>query len=434
LGLEDQFAGTTARLESHARAAADLAARLPDPSDVVLVKGISTYAVTGAPHTKRCGDIDLVCADAGTLLAALADLGYRRTRESFLHEVGEFTQGTTEIDVHGFYPVYGYGAALRDANLDPSVHPGRWDQNRNEMTLCRIGHDDLRMAARLGALHERVFVPDASMLAIMLCAHMFMNFTNMWSISHREKPYVKLAELADLTDLVASDSFDADRFRSLVGQFDASDAVEWAGWASIVLLGSNPLPGPTATAVHVADRRFPRCLWWHFWASLPVDPDSLVQTDWYDMADMVAALGGNAVDVVAGVPSQISIDELCRVIHLGPVGRPLLWRLSAFRSGDCLEVAITLPLGPEPIERIRVDFGCLASEWATSLSVQTGSDTSLETIDDGHRRISFRFPWDRLSRSMTVTGELALLVGRAILDDGGAIVASDLAPLTLRFA
>jgi hypothetical protein len=430
-GLEDQLASINARLESHVQASAEIAGRLPDPSDVVLVKGISVFAVTGAPHTKRCGDIDLVCADADRLLAVLADLGYRRTRQPFLHEVGEFTSGMTEIDVHAYYPVYGYGGALRDADLDPAAHPGRWNQDRNEMALARIEHGDIRATARLGALPAGVFVPDASILAIMLSAHMFMNFTNMWSISHRPKPYVRLAELSDLTDLAASDSFDAGRFRSLVDRYGAGDAVAWARWASLVLLESDPLPGPAVTA---ADHRFPRCLWWQFWACLPIDSDSLVRTDWYDMAGTVAALDGNPVTVTAGAPTQVSVGELSRVLQLVPAARPASWELSIARSGDRLEVAIKLPLSPEPGERIRVDFGCLASEWATGLINPNGSDAPVETIAEGHRRVSFLFPWDWLARGMAVSGDLALLVGRASLNDSDTIVAGDLVPLLLRFA
>ncbi|MFE4692124.1 nucleotidyltransferase family protein [Streptomyces sp. NPDC056749] len=389
---------TVALAEAHMREVDRIVAALGEQPPPVLVKGIATGLLTGKKHLLRCGDIDLVCADGGPLIETLTRLGYERTRAPFLHELGEYTREGVEIDVHAYLPVPGYGA-VRDADLTPAGHASTWYQPRRAPALHAIRHGRLADGGTVAV--ARVTVPDPCLLAIVLCAHAFLNFTNMWSLSHRAKPYVKLAELADLHALVQHEAFDTRRFLALVEDLDAWDAVSWAGWASTVLLGSNPLPVPAGTGP------FPRCLWWDFWAQLPVDEEALLLPDWFDLA-AVTPLLGNRIELDTGRPTPP-------------------WTVEVRRDDDRVTVTVGLPDRTDAAtERGRVDFGTRGTEWVLSgglLSAVGGHDTC-ELLSGRRVRLRYRVPG--------AGGEV--LVGVAEQDASGWMLSAVLCPATWRSA
>ncbi len=56
-----------------------------------------------------------------------------------------------------------------------------------------------------------IVVADANMMILIICSHSFMNYTNIWSISHREKSYIKLGELWDIFDLIKHPSYSEEK-------------------------------------------------------------------------------------------------------------------------------------------------------------------------------------------------------------------------------
>lgn len=386
-GLDD---ANRRKAEAHTAAAAEITA-IEAVGNPVLVKGVSTNLATGLAYTLRCGDIDMVVPDAAAATDVVLGLGYERTREPFMHEVGEFTRGTTEIDLHAYFPVHSYTGMDPDI-LDAAAHPGVWVQPGFRLSMRPISWamlDAYRVDRAVAG--GRVSVPGADLLAIILSAHGFMNFTNVWSISHREKPYVRLGELADLRDLVADARFCPDRFARLVHDLDATDAVEWASWAYETLIGPSPLPRTTRAT-------YPRCLWWGWWANLPLATGSWLRPDWYDMAQVTRDLGANLVPLTGGQSALLRLDDagalprqlrLTQNAALGPVAL-------RFSDGGST-VIVVLPERPAAhIERVRVDFGSVASEcrltgerpdWSA-----TGShlEADLATVD-GHRELTLRF-------------------------------------------
>ncbi|MBQ0828095.1 nucleotidyltransferase family protein [Streptomyces tagetis] len=383
---------TLALAEAHIRAVDRIVADLGEQTPPVVVKGIATGLLTGERHLLRCGDIDLVCADGGPLIETLTRLGYERTRAPFLHELGEFTREGVEIDVHAYLPVPGYGA-VRHADLTPPEPPKTWYQPRRVPSMNPIRHGRLVDGGTVTV--GRVSVPDPCLLAIVLCGHAFLNFTNMWSLSHRAKPYVKLAELADLRALVRHEAFDTKRFLKLVADLDAWDAVGWAGWASTVLLGRNPLPVPAGTGP------FPRCLWWDFWARLPVDEETLLLPYWFNPATVIPLL-----------PSRIELDT----------GRPTPpWTVEIRHDGGQATVVVGLPERTRAAtERGRVDFGTGGTEWTLSDGRLTavGSHVACDLLAGRRIRLRYRVPG----------GEM--LVGVAEQDASGALLSALLLPVT----
>jgi hypothetical protein len=446
--LREMHSKTTARIIENASAFREFSARLPPSARVVIIKGMSTYVLSRQAHTMRCGDLDVFSNDSAALSKALKKLGYRQTRGPFLYELGEYTRGAVEIDLHEYFPVYSYPSSLSSADLRPEHHPAAWQQSY-QLQQHEISYDDLSVGAIRSAARETegVTVPDPNMLALILCSHAFLNYTNVWSISHRDNAYVRLGEMADLFDLAAHPSFSRARFLQLVGRFGANDAVEWAACVAASLFGRNPLPVHVAVRLGDAlpDARFPRCLWWSFWLDLRSGTDELLRRQWLDMRSLVTQLGGNTLRAVGGRTGRHSTVgaqgtmPLSRFITQAADETPIPFDLEVSRSERGLRLELEVLTRPKgDANRIRVDYGHTASEWIHSLGdtrpsvVGAPATVSFEERDDGYG-LAWEFPWELLGESVSSEREISLLVGVAGHSQRDGLTASTLVPLSVRF-
>lgn len=423
-GLADLDLANRRQAAANLSAAAQITA-IEEAGDPVMIKGLSTSLVTGLAHTLRCGDIDLVTRDGEAATNVLRRLDYQRSRAPFMHEVGEFTRGDTEVDLQSYFPVHSYTGLDRGA-LDPDAHPGVWVQP----AYCpAVGSIDWAVLARHRLDHRlpdggRVYIPRPELLAIVLCAHAFMNFINVWSISHREKPYVRLGELADLGDLTKDPRFDREVFARLVQDLNAADAVGWAAWAFESLIGPIDLPA-TYGAEH------PRCLWWSWWANVPVAQGSWLRPDWYDMGQVTRTLGSNPVTLTGGRSGELDLNDrgaLPRQLRLAQDAGA--WPVSARFDDGGASITLTLPDRPvTPVERVRIDFGSVASEVTlTTVAPSCRTAGSHLTVDLGH---------DRGRRALRVCFDpcrvgASLLIGIAAAAADGQPTSGVLVPIDLR--
>ena len=442
--LRDMQETTLARIRAQRARLEDIVAEC-QPHEVVVIKGMSTYVLVAEPHTARCGDVDIVCAEPDMVVRALRRLGYRQTRAPFLHEIGEYSRGDVEVDVHAYFPVWSYSESLRRADLDPAHHPGRWCQD-HAMLERPIRYPDLasRGLQPIPSAAAGMFVPDPALLSVILCAHAFMNYTNMWSISHRSNPCIRLGEIADLVDLARHPAFRARDFRRLVSRFGADDAVRWVEHVASALLGATPWPTPGAAAVDgIADAGFPRCLWWNFWARVPFDPDVLVQPRWLPMDALVERLGGNPLVLVDGRTGRhgtaaITSDKRFHRIITQGTGAPIPLALEVRTTDAGLE--LTLEVLAEPGgggDGIRVDFGDVATEWTRASAdadpVVTGARprAALGRRHPGYR-LDVVYDWSLLRRSAAGPRAVPMLVGVAHRSRRNDVIASTLVPIQLR--
>lgn len=447
--LRDLHAQIRSRVIENASAVRELLGRLQPPAGVVIIKGMSTYALVKQDHTMRCGDVDMLTNDSHAVITALKDLGYQQTRAPFLYELGEYTKGGVECDVHQYFPVYSYSPSLAGADLLPGHHPGVWQQCY-QLQLHKISYDDLSSEAILSDDLETkgVRVPDPNILAIILCSHAFLNYTNLWSISHREKAYVRLGEIADLFDLSCHPAFNSARFSQLVSRFGAHDAVAWAACVAASLFGKNPLPihVPVRLSDELPEGRFPRCLWWNFWIDLrPSRPDEFLIRWWLDMASVVRDTGANTLLAVNGRTDRHSTVSMQAMLPLrrfitqttDRVPVPLDLEVSRSERG----IRLSLQFTKETCEaaRVRVDFGNSASEWVQSLGNSSPSLIGTRaTVSFAERsmgcELAWEFPWDVLKGPPASTDrEISLLVGIAKYSKRRGLFASTLVPLNVCF-
>lgn len=349
----------------------EVCAATGDKDHLVVLKGMSTYQLTGSARCARTGDVDVVAPPALDLPQVLLSLGYVQTRDAFLHEIGEFTKGEIEIDLHSHFPVYAYPQDLAGVNLRPEANLGRWNQ-RARFQERRITLDYFLATARNGAAPggSGVRVAGPELLAIILASHAFMNFTNVWSISHREKPYVRLGELTDIQDLLALPTFNHDLFGQLIGELGATDAMRWATSTCQALLGRASMEAarhgiPTSTV---------RCLWWDLWADVPVPTQQMVASNWLEMSSLVGDLGANVVETnkwfaTAGLDPK---HTLTRVLATSPVATDFAVQLDPDSGPPSILIKLNLPAAAHDF-RIRVDFGNWAVEWKRSCA--NGAET-----------------------------------------------------------
>jgi hypothetical protein len=269
----------------------------------------------------------------------------------------------------------------------------------------------------------------------------------MWSISHREKAYVRLGEIADLFDLSRHPAFNSARFSQLVSRFGAHDAVEWAACVAGSLFGKNPLPidVPVRLSDELPEGRFPRCLWWNFWVDLrPSVPDEFLNRWWLDMASVVRDTGANTLLAVNGrtdrhstVSTQARLP-LRRFITQTTGGVPVPLDLEVSRSERGIRLSLQFTNETFEAARVRVDFGNSASEWVQSLENSSvslvGTPATVSFTENGKEcELTWEFPWEVLNGPVATDREVSLLVGIAKYSERRGLFASTLVPLNVRF-
>jgi hypothetical protein len=443
-GLERLHRQTSSAVSENINAYLGLKRHLSDSVEIVLIKGIATYVICGQAETKRAGDIDLLSNNPAEVIKTLLHMGYIRTRSPFMHEMGEYTKGAVEFDIHDHFPVYRYSEALLDADLWPQHSEAIWYQNY-ELKLNEIRFGDFETFALRGdrVKVSDILVPDPTLLAIVICAHSFMNYTNLWSISHRPKAYVRLGEIADLATLAAHPFFDHKRFLRYMDHFGAQDAVEWAASVAVSVLGKNPLPIPVSLSFGdpLPAARFPRCLWWNCWASLFSDPDDLLRTQWLSMDWLLGQIGENRVSLRDGriaacaTIQSTTAQTLSRLITLPP--QPVQMLLHFEVSDKGLVIALRFLAGSEDnVRRVRVDFGSVASEWIigprnSSLALVGYNARSWLTYGDRGLELRMEFSWSKFGLSVSTARTVALLIGAASYSGQQHLTACTLIPLVI---
>ena len=326
------------------------------PDFGVVIKGFSAYLLTGDPATLRCGDIDVIVADSAPVIEYLFKCGFRQTRQPFLHEIGEFSRDGIEFDLQWGFPICRYPDRLNDGSEGQARASGLMANEYIDAGFIRVNSETVALGA------GRIRVPTVELAVLIAASHAFMNYTNIWSISHREKAWLRLAEFADILDLRSSSSFSPARFRELAVRFRAEDVVAWADliWARLsgqTLFTDISLPPPRPSAL-------PCCLWWNLWIPLEPPMHLLLRAAWFPMGNVLQILERSAVGGAC--------DGHGRGGPEGATALPLLWEAGDWRGvfrfrsvlvGNSLKLILNFErTGHAPRFRIRVDAGVQAEE------------------------------------------------------------------------
>lgn len=317
----------------------------------VVIKGFTTHLLTGDRATLRCGDIDVVVADSAPVIDYLLKSGFRQTRAPFLHEVGEFSRDNIEFDIQWGFPVCRYPDDLNEDSEQPLRACGLMVTEHIDAEFMR----DHSETAALGSV--RIRVPTVELAALITASHAFMNYTNIWSISHRRKAWLRLAEFADILDLRLRSTFSIVRFHQLIERFRAQDIIAWANATWDRLVGE-PL-FPDVSLPLSCSSVTPCCLWWNLWIRLEPPSQLLLRESWFPLHAVLRILERS----VLGGPSQCpEHTTILRLLWEDPEWRGI-FRFLYLLVGNSLRLTLDFErAGRAPKFRIRIDVGVHAEE------------------------------------------------------------------------
>lgn len=411
------------------RESVEAMAKHMDPEFGVIIKGFSTYLLTGDRATLRCGDIDLIIAESAPVIDYLFKCGFTQTRPPFLHEIGEFTRDGIEFDLQWGFPICRYPDGLNDGRDE-------WLRASGLMAAEHIDAEFIRANSETVALGDgRIRVPTVELAVLIAASHAFMNYTNIWSISHRRKAWLRLAEFADILDLRLHSAFSPVRFRELVLRLRAEDVVAWADsiWARLsgqALFPDVNLPSPRPSAL-------PCCLWWNLWIRLEPPMPLLLRQAWYPMGNVLQILERS---VVGGVRKGSGSGVLGGTTLLPPLWEAEdcrgVYRFLCVFVGNSLKLMLNFErTGHAPRFRIRVDAGVQAEEItadaadgeirisSTPLPVRASISRSDITVELDFSRLHFG-RWNHEGNSSGYVGVAA--------EESGRIVACTVFPFRLQ--
>lgn len=307
----------------------------------VVIKGISTYALTGDSRNVRVGgDVDLLADDPERLWAAMTGLGYVLTRDKDEHgaEYAVMIRDGLEVEIHRYFPAWAYPEGLADADLRPAHNPGVWEQPFGDVRLTKIDRQDLADDIETSAAQHTpgLTVPGPTTMTLVLCAHLFRHYAEG---RPHPAPVVRLGELADVHDLIGHARFSRERFEGLVSRLHAEDAVRFVRCVSRLCLAADPFAWLDAEEVHPepgAALPFPMQLSpWSGWGAL-LTPDELLRP--LAPGALFDRLGPNVV--TAGVGQD---EAPARIIVQSPQGEQMPLRLSVTWDPVALHVGLRIP-------------------------------------------------------------------------------------------
>lgn len=369
------------------------------PGAVAVLKGVATFGLTNEPSSLRTGDVDLVVAADVDIRTILGDLGYHQTRGPFMHERGEFGRGRVEIDLHDHYPVMhlptGRSAAAATAE-------GRRPSAMGTTQAGILSGEELLRAARrcVAPALRALPVVEAEALVVIIATHSLMNYVNAWSISHREKVYVRLGELLDVELLTQGPSFSHLRFEQLVAEVGAGDAVEFVQHLGRLLLQRDLIPNSQAASRALP----PRCLWWDTWTEVAPSTGALLRRNWYEMDRLLDEVGSRRLSNEATLAIDPDPADQEGVLVTSS-DAPRLWCRLDDAGGNVLAVGARCSEPDAPV-RLRVDGGDWSVEWSRTPDQALGSFSGnvRGDVDDSGEEVSLRVSIPEWASSQAFVG------------------------------
>jgi hypothetical protein len=319
--------------------------------------------------------MDILCGDAGGMQETLSRLGYTwsSTNAVEAHHSPRASRDDLDlsIDTYNYIPVWSYPQEPIDAEFDPKLNPGVWNQT------VRPVHTEIHLAdvlehsmSDLGSEAEPLIVPDATMSVLIVCAHLFTDFFHGMPGRFGRLP---LARFAEICELCRHPAFDQATFVDLVRQFSVSDSVHFVGGLLASYMGYNPL----ASTVHSGEtrREWSRFYRSTFWLpALGSYDDLLMPREAAEpLGNLVDELGANLV-FATDHPGEHTYwsgasgegEPLGRVITRNEGTERLELGVSLGWGTDAMVVEIEVVGIPESEDNVYMEFGGFPSFWGVS--------------------------------------------------------------------
>lgn len=323
----------------------------------IAVKGFSRFVATGDPRAAHAsGDVDLLAAEPEDLVANMVRVGYviEEAHASGSH-AAILVRGQVRVEVHRFLPIWSYPTGMIGVSMYAPLNCGIWTQPYGDIHTTEVKHSDLVNESTLGIVAGtgELRVPGPTMTALLLCAHVFRHYVEGIP---RAVPVVRLGELADIRDSIRCEHFEPQRFRDLVDQFSAHDAILFVRHLFRVFLEEDPLGWLTSDVEIPSDsignrNPFPALLSaWSGWAVLLSSEELLHRLD---PREMFERLNPNPIEACQTKPiwyfgaghdcEGVKARTLPRIIIQSPTFQRLPIALASFWQDQTLRIDITIP-------------------------------------------------------------------------------------------
>src|SRR5262249_25731809 len=229
-GLEQQQQENETMVREQAAALAELRREyVPANQPMILFKGLGAYAHGGDRRAlRRTLDLDIVLLDPDPVVEKMKKDCLEEYRNVSPHELINVRVKGVEIDLHGYYPIWSIDRNAGSVALN--AHDGiTVREHSGEVVVCELSADFLLENALRTDLFDvpDVFYPDPAAAALIICAHGFRDYVSKSSVTARNKPPLRFAEIADVAEYVRMATFNRQRFLALVDRTRGRDAVEW---------------------------------------------------------------------------------------------------------------------------------------------------------------------------------------------------------------
>jgi hypothetical protein len=338
---------------------------------VAPVKGFGLFALTGdEKHTRFSFDLDVIGGDPASVAQAarlLGDKGYHHHGEDHPYVYAHMDL----VEVHSRYLVTGFPADALAEDYEVATQPGVM-RLQQPFSVSSIEYADVAKNL-VDSPAGPVLAPE--MAAIIRCAHIYVGY----AMDPDPLPVatVRLDELCQLSDLVALESFDADRFQALARKFDADLVVSFARTLCQELFGTDPFEaaGKADRIGPVTRSWYPQNLWWDgIGAGFPV------RLDWSPRE--LVARSESRPDLVRSLSPT--------VVQVGPEGRARVSMLSTAPDEASRYFWHRFNGGIDPVE---VEFVLSDNGLRTVVTLPAASDEQMSAVGvaSGETRVELFF-------------------------------------------
>ncbi|MBO9608390.1 MAG: hypothetical protein J7639_20715, partial [Paenibacillaceae bacterium] len=222
---------------------------------LIIIKGISIFGHTGS--IRYSSDLDVLYFNNHMLNNFLIDSGFHPvTYPGSDHE--EFTISNNEIfiEIHKFFPVFGYPYSLTSNNKDDEAISQNW------ITKKKITYDDLLTESVEG--HWRhIKYPNVNMTIFIISCHLLSDFM----FTTFDKNMIRLYNLISVYELCKSPNYCPQQLKLYADKYLGNDALRFVGNLLNFFYGENPLPNIS----HIPIEYLQRASGGKWIASQPID-------------------------------------------------------------------------------------------------------------------------------------------------------------------
>lgn len=292
---------------------------IPAKQPIIIFKGVGAYAHSGNYRAlRRALDLDIVLLDPDPVVEKMKKEHLEEYRNVSPHELINVRVQGVEIDLHGYYPIWSTDRKTSSAALN--AHDGiTLREHSGTLVVSELSAELLlkdALATDLFGVPD-VFFPDPAAGALIICAHGFRDYLSKSSVTARNKPPLRFAEIAEVAEYVRMPTFNRERFLALMEHTHARDAVEWmahivarhAQDPYLLELLSNGAAG-LSNEEKAPYAGTPQAVWTGFWEILSRDVGDEVCRH-MSTGELVERLGPCLVPASAE-SGRIELDDACQ--------------------------------------------------------------------------------------------------------------------------